>query len=109
MTIPEASGGQPSEEQLKPAPLRLLPWTTPEGKPVYLSSGGGMLAQMADAIEDFHLGAAEQLLALAPAILDDPQTGRDELRFVARELGASLAAVLRVAVTWKAGSERRGC
>jgi hypothetical protein len=99
MTDPQTPEAQPPEESPRPSPLRLLPWTTPEGKPVYLSGEGGFLSQMADAIEDFHLSTARQLLELAPTILDNPQSGREELRFTARELAACLDAVLKATVS----------
>lgn len=99
MTDPQRPRAVPAEEPSRPSPLRLLPWITPEGKPVYLSGEGGFLSQMADAIEDFHLGTARQLLELAPTILDNPQSGHEELRFTARELAACLDAVLRMALS----------
>src|SRR5690606_1671678 len=51
---------------------RLLPWTTPDGRPCYLSTDGrGYLSTLADSIEAVQLGMGEELLehareALAP-------------------------------------------
>lgn len=42
---------------------RLLPWTTPDGNPCYLSTDGrGYLSTLADSIEAVQLGLGEQLL-----------------------------------------------
>jgi hypothetical protein len=79
--------------------LRLLPWTTPEGKPTYLSGDGGPVSQMADAIEGIQLGMAQQLLDIASGVLDNPSSGKDELRYTGRRLTESLTVTLRVAVS----------
>ena len=79
--------------------LRLLPWGSPEGKPTYLSSDGGPVSQIADAIEAIQLGMAQQLLDIAPALLDNPGSGPEELRYTGRRLAESLSATLRVAVS----------
>lgn len=42
---------------------RLLPWTTPDGNPCYLSTDGrGYLSTLADSIEAVQLGMGEELL-----------------------------------------------
>lgn len=47
------------------APLRLLPWTTPEGKPCYLStdSSASRLSRLADDLEAAQLDSGAQVLA----------------------------------------------
>jgi hypothetical protein len=77
--------------------LLLLPWTGADGKPAYLSGGSGLLSRVADALEELQLAAAERLLDVAPAVLDNPTAAPDELRFTARELASALTAAVRVA------------
>lgn len=49
---------------------RLLPWTTPEGKPCYLSTNGtGYLSSLADSIETVQLDMGGELLTYARDIL----------------------------------------
>lgn len=79
--------------------LRLLPWTSPEGKAAFLSSDGGPLSQMADAVESIQLGMAQQLLDIAPGVLDNPGSGPEELRYTGRRLTEYLTLTLRVAVS----------
>ena len=84
-----------------PERLRLLPWTTPDGKPCYLStdSGGSRLSPLADDIEAAHLDSGEQVLAGAKAVLADPKAGEGAVRFALTRATESLADVLRVAVS----------
>lgn len=45
---------------------RLLPWTSPEGKPCYLSTDGrGYLSTLADSIETVQLSMGQELLEYA--------------------------------------------
>ncbi len=55
----------------------LLPWTTPEGKPCFLStdSDDSLLSRLADDIEEAQLDSGEQVLAGARAVLDDRKAG----------------------------------
>ena len=79
---------------------RLLPWTTPDGHPCYLSTDGrGYLATLADGIEDVQLTMGQELLdharsALAPGAraLTDV-----EYRWLACRLTEALTDALRVA------------
>ncbi|MER6110157.1 hypothetical protein [Streptomyces hirsutus] len=82
-------------------PLRLLPWTTPEGNPCYLStdSGRSRLSLLADDIEAAQLDSGEQVLAGARAVLSDPGAGERAVRFALTRAAESLEDVLRVAVS----------
>ncbi|MBC2904050.1 hypothetical protein [Streptomyces cupreus] len=81
--------------------LRLLPWTSPEGKPCYLSTDGGHgpLSRLADELEDAQLASGEQVLAGARAVLADPKAGEHAVRFALSRAVESLTDVLRVAVS----------
>ncbi|MFF2513323.1 hypothetical protein [Streptomyces sp. NPDC058086] len=84
-----------------PERLRLLPWTTPEGKPCYLStdSDGSRLSLLADDIEAAQLDSGEQVLAGAKAILADPKAGERAVRFALTRATESLTDVLRIAIS----------
>ncbi|WP_309226375.1 hypothetical protein [Streptomyces lunaelactis] len=79
---------------------RLLPWTTPEGKPCYLSTDGrGYLSDLADSIETVQLRMGEEVLeyarsAMAPGAQTQSAT---EYRWLARRLTEALSDALRVA------------
>ncbi|WP_374208197.1 hypothetical protein [Streptomyces sp. MUM 16J] len=79
---------------------RLLPWTTPDGKPCYLSTDGrGYLSTLADSIEAVQLGMGEELLehareTLAPGARALSAT---EYRWLASRLTEALTDALRVA------------
>ena len=78
-----------------PAPddkLRLLPWTTPEGKPCYLStdSDGSRLSLLADDMEAAQLDSGEQVLVGARAVLADAKA--EQPLAAARELQAAPAS-----------------
>ena len=79
---------------------RLLPWTSPEGKPCYLSTDGrGYLSTLADSIETVQLSMGQELLeyareATAPGASSSSST---EYRWLARLLTEALADALRVA------------
>ncbi|WP_282704085.1 hypothetical protein [Streptomyces sp. CC219B] len=82
-------------------PLRLLPWTTPDGRPCYLSSDGegGRLSRMADEVEAELLGSAAYVLTAARTLLDEPGTGKQELRFAGVRLAEALGDALRIAAS----------
>lgn len=79
--------------------LRLLPWSSPEGKPCYLSTDddNSRLSRKADEIEALQLGMGAQLLGHAKMLLDDEKVGTGELRFLACRLSEALTDALRVA------------
>jgi hypothetical protein len=81
--------------------LRLLPWTTPEGKPCYLSADGedSRLSRLADDMEAAQLDSGEQVLAGARAVLADPRAGERAVRFALTRAAESLGDVLRIAVS----------
>lgn len=77
---------------------RLLPWSTPEGKPcILVGTGTGFMSRMADNIESVQLGMAGDLLGHAADTLADPKATREELHFVAARLTESLRDVRRIA------------
>lgn len=82
-------------------PLRLLPWTTPEGAPCYLSTDdpGSLLSCVADDVEARLLGSAEGVLAHAAPLLADSHAAPRELRFAGLRLSESLRDVVRVATS----------
>lgn len=79
---------------------RLLPWTTAEGRPCYLSTDGhGYLSTLADSIETIQLGMGTDLLeyardATAPGAKVLTAT---EYRWLACRLAEALSDALRVA------------
>ncbi|MEU2712543.1 hypothetical protein [Streptomyces sp. NPDC007205] len=79
--------------------LRLLPWTTPEGKPCYLSAehDHSRLSLLADDVEAAQLRSGEQVLAGAKAVLADQAAGEHAVRFALTRASESLAEVLRIA------------
>ncbi|MFH8340002.1 hypothetical protein [Streptomyces sp. AM6-12] len=81
--------------------LRLLPWSGPEGKPCYLSTGdsSGYMSRLADNIEAVQLGTAFELLEEASDTLDNQDAGPADLRRLAKELTGALRDVLRVATS----------
>lgn len=82
-------------------PLRLLPWTTPEGKPCYLSTDNeeSRLSRLADDLEAAQLDSGEQVLTGARAVLADPEAGERAVRFALTRAVECLGDVLRVAVS----------
>lgn len=76
---------------------RLLPWSSPEGKPCYLITDdyGGPVSRLADVTESIQLGMGTELLAHAHDML--PGTLPGELRFLAERLTEALQDALRVA------------
>ena len=78
----------------------MLPWTSPEGKPCYLSSDGrGYLSTLADSIETAQLSMGEELLEYArDATAPSAKTlSATEYRWLARRLTEALADALLVA------------
>ncbi|MFB7657964.1 MULTISPECIES: hypothetical protein [unclassified Streptomyces] len=86
---------------MTPPPLRLLPWTTPEGKPCYLSTDdrGSLLSRLADDIEEAQLDSGEQVLAGARAVLGDARAGERAVRFAPARSAETLEDVLRIGVS----------
>ncbi|MEU0762818.1 MULTISPECIES: hypothetical protein [Streptomyces] len=79
---------------------RLLPWTSPEGKPCYLSTDGrGYLSALADSIETVQLSMGQELLEYARDATEPgaKALSATECRWLARRLTEALADVLRVA------------
>lgn len=81
--------------------LRLLPWTTPDGKVCYLSadSEDSRLSRLADDMEAAQLDSGEQVLAGARAVLSDTKAGERAVRFALTRATESLEDVLRIAVS----------
>ncbi|MEU1806214.1 hypothetical protein [Streptomyces sp. NPDC019937] len=79
--------------------LRLLPWTTPDGLPCYLSPAdtNSRLSRRADEIEALQLSMAAELLGHARMLLDERKVDIREIRFLAERLCEALRDVLRVA------------
>ncbi|MFJ9817454.1 hypothetical protein ACIRU3_19730 [Streptomyces sp. NPDC101151] len=83
---------------------RSLPWTSPEGKPCYLSSDGrGYLSTLADSIETVQLSMGQQLLEYArDATAPYAKTlSATEYRWLACRLAEALRDALR-------GADSRG-
>ncbi|MCN9240616.1 hypothetical protein NGF19_07375 [Streptomyces sp. RY43-2] len=79
---------------------RLLPWTTPDGRPCYLSTDGkGYLSSLADSIEVVQLSMGAELLGYAREVLapGTPAQSATEYRWLASRLAESLTDALRVA------------
>ncbi|CAM5671758.1 hypothetical protein [Streptomyces narbonensis] len=77
---------------------RLLPWSSPEGKPCYLiGDGTGYLSRVADNIESVQLGMAAELLGHAADMVDDRQVTPEQLRFVVARMAEALRDVHRIA------------
>ncbi|MFF2328713.1 MULTISPECIES: sulfatase [unclassified Streptomyces] len=79
--------------------LRLLPWTSPEGKPCYLSTDNpdSRLSRLADEMEADQLDCGEAVLAGASSVLADAAAGDLALRFALTQVLTSLREVLVVA------------
>lgn len=81
-----------------PAARRLLPWTSPEGRPCYvMGDGTGHVSRLADEIEEVQLGMAGDLLGHAAELLAERRVTSAELHYLARRLSESLRDVKRVA------------
>ncbi|MFE3073533.1 hypothetical protein [Streptomyces sp. NPDC059247] len=81
--------------------LRLLPWSTPDGKPCFLSTdeNGGPLSRLADRTEAAQLTAGTELLEHAAEMLADDQTEPDDFRLLSTDLTDALRDVLRIAAS----------
>ncbi|OEU96999.1 hypothetical protein [Streptomyces oceani] len=89
-------------------PLRLLPWSGPEGKPCYLSGDGtGMLSRLADDMEHTQLAMGEELLHHAREMLADHTVTNHQLHFLASRLREALRDALRVAESRASGCPPR--
>ncbi|GAA2618509.1 hypothetical protein [Streptomyces vastus] len=91
--------------------LRLLPWTTPEGKPCYLSTDNdeSRLSLLADDVETAQLHSGEQVLAGAKAVLADAKAGERAVRFALTRATESLGDVLRIATSRGARIQMTDC
>lgn len=79
---------------------RLLPWSSPEGKPCYLiGDGTGQVSRVADHIESVQLDMADELLAHAADMTTDEQVTRAQLCFLLDRMAESLRDVLRIAIS----------
>ncbi|WP_240965256.1 hypothetical protein [Streptomyces zingiberis] len=79
--------------------LRLLPWSSPDGKPCFLAAadGGGYVSRRADEVEARQLADGLDVLLRARRVLEDPMSPQAEVRYAAIRLTECLADVLRVA------------
>ncbi|MER7984129.1 hypothetical protein ABTY53_00775 [Streptomyces noursei] len=82
---------------------RLLPWSSPEGKPCYLlgGTGTGYVSRLADRVEAEQMDAAAECVEEAGDVLAGRAWTPGELHLLAVELNVHLARVHRV-------SESRG-
>nr|WP_308378876.1 hypothetical protein [Streptomyces sp. ISL-43] len=79
---------------------RLLPWTTQDGNPCYLSTNGrGYLSSLADSIEEVQLDMGEELLGYARQVVAPgaKELSAVEYRWLACRLTEALTDALRVA------------
>lgn len=100
---PRACPFEPPESD-DAATRRLLPWTSVDDKPAYLT-GSGFLADFAEEIEELQLNSAHDVLSLVHVVLDNPDASPAELRFAAQRLYESLGDTLRVVVSRSARGE----
>lgn len=77
---------------------RLLPWSSPEGKPCFLlgGTGTGYVSRLADRVEAEQMDSAAELIEDAGGILAGRSWTPGELHLLAVELNAHLARVHRV-------------
>lgn len=77
--------------------LRLLPWSSPDGKPCYLAGdGNGYVSRLADEIETAQLASAAELIKEGQRALE-ARTGKPGEDHLLDAMTASLADVHRVA------------
>ncbi|WP_328384943.1 hypothetical protein OHS81_13020 [Streptomyces sp. NBC_00400] len=77
---------------------RLLPWSSPDGKPCFVSGDGtGYVSQLADDVEAAQLDFAAELIDEARRILALRTWTPGELHWLTVELTSALADVHRVA------------
>ncbi|WP_338495562.1 hypothetical protein [Streptomyces sp. SJL17-4] len=81
--------------------LRLLPWSSPDGKPCYLSTDDedSHLSRLADSTEAIQLCDAAELVAHALEVIGNEGTESDELRSLSADLVEALRDTLRVATS----------
>ncbi|QNP72617.1 hypothetical protein IAG44_26440 [Streptomyces roseirectus] len=80
--------------------LRLLPWTTPDGRPCYLSADPdkkGHVSRLADDVEAMQMETAVKVLGHAVKVLDDPDSPPREVLFAGKRLSECLRDTVRVA------------
>ncbi|MGJ3559931.1 hypothetical protein ACR6C2_19980 [Streptomyces sp. INA 01156] len=79
--------------------LRLLPWSSPDGKPCFLADGGegGYVSRLADETEVRQLADGLDVLRRARRVLEDPMSPYVEVRYAGIRLTECLADALRVA------------
>lgn len=79
---------------------RLLPWSSPDGKPCFLvSDGTGYVARLADTVEEEQLASALDLIAEAQCLFAARGWTSGELQLLAVELTDALVEVHRVATS----------
>ncbi|MFJ4896978.1 hypothetical protein [Streptomyces sp. NPDC088727] len=81
--------------------LRLLPWSSPEGKPCYLSTddSDSHMSRLADHIEASQLDAASELVQEAIESLADDDARLEDVKRLAHQLIEALRDALRVAAS----------
>ncbi|WP_327704563.1 hypothetical protein OG530_25265 [Streptomyces decoyicus] len=77
---------------------RLLPWSSPDGKPCFLAGdGSGYVSRLADEMEAAQLDSAAELIEDARRVLDARTWTPGEIHLLAVELTSTLTNVHRVA------------
>jgi hypothetical protein len=79
---------------------RLLPWTTADGRPCYLSTDDrGYLSNLADSIESVQLGMGQEMLDYAREVVAPGarMVSAAEYRWLACRLAEALSDALRIA------------
>lgn len=80
------------------ASLRLLPWSSPDGKPCLLANGSdGYVSRMADETEARQLADGMDVLERARRVLENPMSPHVQVRYGAIRLAECLADALRIA------------
>ncbi|CAM5254648.1 hypothetical protein SXANM310S_02393 [Streptomyces xanthochromogenes] len=81
--------------------LRLLPWSSPDGKPCFLSTDdpAGRLSRLADEMEVHQLDSASALVDQGLEMISDDETERPALEGLTTALIKALQATLRVAAS----------
>jgi hypothetical protein len=77
---------------------RLLPWSSEDGKPCFLSSDGdGLIDALADQLEEMQLELGHEMLGYAEELTAYEGAGEQELRFLVARMGEALRDALRIA------------
>ncbi|RDG36490.1 hypothetical protein [Streptomyces corynorhini] len=89
----------PAPTPLRVNSLRLLPWSSPEGNPCFLSTDGrgSMMSRLADDVEEAQTGVAAEVLDDAAAILAERKADVSDLRRALARVMEALGDMLRVA------------